>query len=69
MDTFELISFYFNTGMNYNDILKSLAVRHGVVLSKRHLIRLLKMHRLKRKEYADLGDVIAFIIHQLDHNK
>ena len=64
MDNFELISFSFNTGMNYNEILKSLAVRHGVVLSKRHLIRLLKMHRLK--EYADLGDVIDFIIHQLE---
>ena len=36
MDNFEFISFDFNTGMNYNDILKSLAVRPGVVLSKRH---------------------------------
>ena len=59
MDNFDLISFYFNTGMNYNDILQSLAVRHGVLLSKRHLIRLLKMHGLKRKEYADLGEVFS----------
>ncbi len=66
MDQFELISFYFITGMNYNDILKSLAVRHGVVISKRHLIRLLKMHGLKRRSYADLGEVIDFIVHQLE---
>ena len=42
MDNFDLISFYFDIGMNYNDIPKSLVVRHGVLLSKRHLIRLLK---------------------------
>ena len=36
MDKFEFILFYFNIGMNYNDILQSLAVRHGVILSKRH---------------------------------
>lgn len=29
-------------------------------------IRLLKMHGLKRKEYADVGEVINFIIHQLE---
>lgn len=56
----------FNLGMNYNDILQSLAVRHGVILSKRHLIRVLKMHGLKRREYADLGEVIDFIMHQLE---
>lgn len=66
MEHFELISFYFHTGMNYNDILKALAARHGVVLSKRRLIRLLKRHNLNRKQYADLGDVIDFIVHQLD---
>ena len=38
MDKFDLISFYFNLGMNYCDILQSLAVRHGVIVSKRHLI-------------------------------
>ena len=66
MENFELISFHFKMGMNYNDILKSLAVRHGAVLSKRHLIWLLKMHWLKCKEYVDLRDVIDFIIHQLE---
>lgn len=40
MEHFELISSYFHTGMNYNDILKALAARHGVALSKRCLIRL-----------------------------
>ena len=64
MENLELISFYFNLGMDYNQIglLKSLAVRHGVIISKRHLMRLLKMHGLTRKVYADLGEVIDFII-------
>ena len=39
MDNFEYIDLYFNLGMNYSDILKSLAIRHGVTLSKRHLIK------------------------------
>ena len=52
------MSFYFNLGMNYNNILKSLAVRQGVIISKRHLIRLLKMHGYSRRQYDDLGDVI-----------
>ena len=53
--------------MDYNQIgqLKSLAVRHGVIISKRHLMRLLKMHGLTRKVYADLGEVKDFIIQQL----
>ena len=52
------MSFYFNLGMNYNNILKSIAVRQGVIISKRHLIRLLKMHGYSRRQYDDLGDVI-----------
>ena len=48
--------------MSYNDILKSLAVRHGVILSKRHFIRMLKLHGYRRRQYDDLGDVIDFII-------
>ena len=58
MDKIEEISFYFNLGMNYNDMLKSLAVRQGVIISKRHLIRLLKMHGYSRRQYDDLSDVI-----------
>ena len=58
MDKIEEISFYFDLGMNYNDMLKSLAVRQGVIISKRHLIRLLKMHGYSQRQYDDLGDVI-----------
>ncbi|KAF3834382.1 hypothetical protein F7725_025586 [Dissostichus mawsoni] len=66
MDHFDLISFYFHLGMNYNDILQSLAVKHSVIISKRHLIRLLKMHGLKRKQYADIGQVVDFIKQELE---
>lgn len=45
----------------YNDILKSLALSHVVIISKRHLIRLLKIHGLKCMSYADLWEVTAFI--------
>ena len=62
------MSFYFNLGMNYNNILKSLAVRQGVIISKRHLIRLLKMHGYSRRKYDDLGDEIDFIMQQLKGN-
>ena len=61
----EEISFYFT---NYNDILKSLAVRQGVIISKRHLIRLLKMHGYSRRQYDDLSVVIDFIMQQLKGN-
>jgi hypothetical protein len=54
--------------MNYNDMLKSLAVRQGVIISKRHLIRLLKMHGYSRRQYDDLGDEIDFIMQQLKGN-
>ena len=66
MDHFDLILFYFHLGMNYNDILQSLAVKHSVIISKRHLIRLLKMHGLKRKQYADIGQVVDFIKQELE---
>ena len=60
MDKIEELSFYFNLRMNYNDILKSLAVRQGVIISKRHLIRLQKMHEYSQRQYDDVGDVIDF---------
>lgn len=66
MDKFEVISFYFNLGMKYSDILMSLAARHGVILSKRHLIWLLKMHGLKCKQDAGLLEIIHVIMDQLE---
>lgn len=40
---FELILFYFNLGVNNNDVLKSTAVSHGIILSQRlNLIGLLQ---------------------------
>ena len=52
--------------MNYNYILQSRAVRHKGILSKRHLIRLLKKQGLQRKQYTDLREVIHFIMQQLE---
>ncbi|MGH0117567.1 UNVERIFIED_CONTAM: hypothetical protein FKN15_005069 [Acipenser sinensis] len=64
MDQDQLILFYFNLGINYQDILASIAL-HGFILSKRHLIRILKVNGLFRCRFSDLQEVIDFITDQL----
>lgn len=47
--------------MNYNDLVKSLAGRHGVItISERHLISLLKMPELKSRSKAEVTDLVFF---------
>ena len=58
----DLIQTYFDLGLEYKDILATLAVKHQIVLSERHLKRILKSaHLSRRKEFSDLGDVVLFI--------
>lgn len=62
MERTERIKFYFQLGMSFNDNLTALASRHGLVISRNSLLRILKDNRLsRRKNYADLGAVIDFI--------
>ncbi|KAJ0060283.1 hypothetical protein NL108_007790 [Boleophthalmus pectinirostris] len=63
MDRDELIAFYFNLGLKYKDIVKTLDF-HGVSISERHLNRLLRARNLYRRRY-DLDSGIDFIIEQL----
>ncbi|KAF6721335.1 hypothetical protein FQA47_004064 [Oryzias melastigma] len=63
MDRDNLIKVYFQMGMNYKDILQSLAL-HGIIVSERHLYRLLRGMRLERRRY-DLDEAIDFIVEQL----
>ncbi|KAI7801287.1 hypothetical protein IRJ41_003539 [Triplophysa rosa] len=66
MDMTDEITFFFNLGMSYKDIVRSLALIHGKVISERTLKRLLKSNGLCRRKYADLNEIIGFIIDQLN---
>jgi hypothetical protein len=62
MDREALIIVYFSLGFSARDILASLAFVHGCIISQRHLRRLLKKLRLRRrKSFDDIDDVAAFI--------
>ncbi|KAA0701668.1 hypothetical protein E1301_Tti021486 [Triplophysa tibetana] len=54
------------SGMSYKDIVGSLALVHGKVISERTLKRILKSNGLCRRKYADLNEIIGFIIDQLN---
>ena len=58
-----MIECYFGLGMQYKDILKSLALE-GFIISERHLHRLLRARSLQRRKY-DLDAGIDFIADQL----
>ena len=60
-----LIRLYYGLGMHYRDIVDILALKHGLVISKRHLARLLKSMGLGRRRYGDIANVILFIEREL----
>ena len=55
-----LIRFYNGLGMHYGDIVDILALKHGLVISKRHLARLLKSMGFGRRCYSDIANMILF---------
>ena len=62
----ELIFLYFHMGMKYKEIIMCLLRKHGIVLSLRHLKRLLRTFNLyRRKNMSDVMDVAAFIEEEL----
>lgn len=62
MEQLGLVKFYFRLGLNYNEILASLAYNHGVILSKRSLHRILRLGGLFRRKYkSDLVDLAVFM--------
>ncbi len=63
MDRDSMVELYFRLGMSHKDILESLALQ-GIVLSKRHLNRILRARSLHRQRY-DLDAGIDFIVEQL----
>ncbi len=62
----ELIKFYFNLGLCYEDIVFTLSTKHGIILSLRHFKRILKRKGLfRRSNYADLGDTVKYLRREL----
>jgi len=62
----ELIKFYFGLGFTQKEILMCLAVNHGIVVSERHLRRLLRKQGLfRRKMQSDVFTVAAFVEQEL----
>jgi len=56
------IEYYFQLGMSQKDIVVALAVNHDILLSERHLRRILQSLNLyRRRNYTDLGNVVLFI--------
>lgn len=61
-----LVEAYFKMGLKYSEITRALAQYHNIVISERHLKRLLKeMGLFRRKGYSDLAEVINFVEGQL----
>ena len=66
MDRPKIIKLYFQLGFSQKEILMCLAMNHGIVISQRHLRRLLRKYKLyRRKEYSDILRVTMFIEEEL----
>ncbi|XP_063971427.1 uncharacterized protein LOC135158071 [Lytechinus pictus] len=62
-----VIKICFEMGLMYKDIVTILATECGIVISFRHLKRLLRQHGLsRRKNYSDIGEVVDFILKQVE---
>ena len=68
MDAAKLITPYFELGLLQKDILSTLAKEHGIIISRRTLQRMLKMMKLCRRQYSDIGNVNVFIHHELNES-
>lgn len=53
MDRDSLITVYFGLGMNYQDVLTTLALQ-GIIVSKRQLTRIPRANGLYRRQYAEM---------------
>ena len=68
MNRHDAITFYFNLGLQYKDILTCLAHNHGMIVSYRHLKRLLKGQGLYRKKYfSPLITILKFVMKEVRH--
>ena len=64
-----IIQVYFEMGLQYKDIVRALAIYHDLVISERHLKRILKgMGLFRRKGYCSITDLVNFIGRQLQES-
>ena len=57
---------YFHLGLNYEEILCSLAINHGIIISLRTLKRRLsEMGLFRRKYVSDILEVTLFILEHI----
>lgn len=65
-DRNSLIKFYFDLGLQQEEMRNFLLLQHNIRLSKRHLKRVLKNLRLwRRKKYSSIDEVLCYIHEQL----
>ena len=65
----ELIELYFHMGLSQSEILAMLVFKHNIVISSRHLKRILRSCNLyRRKYYSNLYDVMRYIEKELTHS-
>jgi hypothetical protein len=61
----DLIKLYYYIGMEYTNIMHVLAVDHDIIVSLRHLKRILKRMGMGRRNYSDIEEALLFINLQL----
>jgi hypothetical protein len=60
---------YFDLGLQQKDIVFCLARNHGIIISERHLRRLLKdLNLYRRKNYTSIEDTVLFINQQIQES-
>ncbi|KAJ8041260.1 hypothetical protein HOLleu_12026 [Holothuria leucospilota] len=61
-----LIRSYFHLGLSYSEIVATLAQLHGIVLSERHLKRILRQLGLfRRNRFVNIEEILLFIHNEL----
>jgi len=61
-----LIFLYYSVGMSYGEILLTLAHKHNVVISERHLKRILRQAGVGRCKYSDLVVTVRYIQSEIE---
>ena len=64
----QLIAAYFELNFEYRDIVYILFKNHNIVITERHLKRILKDLSLSRRKYSNIADVLSFICSQLNRS-
>ncbi|KAJ8018410.1 hypothetical protein HOLleu_43614 [Holothuria leucospilota] len=65
MERDELVRLYFDLGFSQKEILYYLAAKHRIIVSERHLRRILKSLSFYRRKHPDIVDVAIYIMEKL----